>query len=322
MSEQFIARTTVPRAVLRRAGEAPVVERHTELVRIVRAAGGDPDLFATPILGRPKDDGTLNISWYTTRSGTPHRLDGLDGAMREDVALRLEEDLEVLRAHLEAPQVPDEDKAVLRQALCVAETGSIHMVGGHPLLTGWGTGTADLGSDADAAASHFDTVMGGLGLRLPIGASTGPGPGPGPEETPVPGQIPAALETEVAAAAAATLSQDAGPHAENQPVEEAPVARTGWWPVWVLAGLCFVLLLLLLLLLLAPERFAWMGPSGGASAVDEGLAARARALETALNGAVCTPEGRFVLPDGTGPGLLPVPSGPDSPSQPSAEAAR
>lgn len=295
LSEQFLAREQLDSGMMRQSGGDLVVEHHTELSRILREAGEDPTLFATPILGRSKEDGSRTISWYTTRSGTAHRLDELDGAMREDVGLRLEEMLGSLQRRLEASDLAEWDRKLLRQALCVADPSAVRVVGGHPVLTGWGLGPTQLGPEPEAAQNQFDTVLGGLGLAW-RGAPAAGADMPEPVSA---AQMPAdaaeestgTIVGERLGAAGAKPSSNAS---DVMPAQAQPVAAP-WWPVWVLAGLCLLLIALLLWLLWAKP--VWPVGDNGAAALEQ----RAQALEARLADDVCIAEANAVglATDGT-----------------------
>lgn len=295
MADNFLFKTSIGSDDLARIDGVAVIDSHDALMAIIEPRLGvdAARLFAVPLVGRDRSGPSISVSWYSDRVGTSCKLSALEGAIRHDVAARLAESIEAIR---QLATTPDE-RALLDAALSVASPDDVIVVGAQPVLTNWGvTATASTTASAaaqDGPASNFAATVAPLlpMATAPVQAAVTPDASPGPL-----------------------------PSTSYEPVHE-PTARPGRAGLWVPLALCVLLAALIFWLLLPgtrifPEAPAQVARDVSDSALDVArnlnadLEARAAALQTALDGGICTAEGNFVLPDGRTPeGLLP--SGPD-----------
>lgn len=327
MSEHFLTKTKLETGQPVRIQQTAVVERYEELRATLAARAGEDvaRLFAEPFINWGNDVSGITVSWYCDVAGNAKRLSSLDPTLRDEAEQRLTTALEKTRDLIGEPDVGK----LVAGALSVSSPDDILVVGNQPVIVNWGMLPPGATDSQGAQNAHF---AGTLGKYLPLAAapvlfatdaSAAPPAAVGGEVAGVSAAQAASAEAEptearspgdIAADAAASGGGQQGGSDERR---IAPEARPRIWPVAVLAA---VLALFALWLLLPGTRLFPSDRTDAARALDErslelvrqlnqDLEERAEVLEAALEGAVCTPDGSLVLPDGRLPdGILPPPS--------------
>ncbi|CAM5524722.1 hypothetical protein FALB51S_04110 [Frigidibacter albus] len=320
MADHFITKSTIRQGELRKTGGEPAVDQYAALVDgLTQLADSDiAALFTTPMIGRNRDGASVAVSWYSDYSGAARPLTSLDGALRADVAERLGEKISVLRTLADAPDTDPDLAKLIDAALCVRSDDDVLVIGGRPVLINWGVAPISAMADPAAMSAHMNATLGVLAQPLALHGLFG-------SATARP------VGTDAAAALAAPepnqplnerpdQALDSSPHQIGAgPRGDGPTAppalwRTAFWPPLFLIALMAMILLWLLLpgtrLFPPPHTQITREVSEGAldlaRQLNRDLEERALALEAALDGAVCTPQGDLLLPDGRSPeGLLP-----------------
>lgn len=309
MADNFLSKIRVAPGEFVELDGRPVLERHAELRALLsdRAGPEVAALFAEPLVSRGNDEAPPTVAWYAEAAGEARPLSRLSPTERDRAERYLVDHLRPLRALAEDPATA----GLVRAALTVYGQDDILVLGDRPVIVNWGLMPG--GGDAPAglrAAHHART----LGRYLPLTAAAEAAGVATPAASPAP-PGPATA----AAVAAPPLGADAGPEAiaSSAPpggaVADRGIPRIAWVP-------------LVVLLVLAAAALAWivipgnrLFPAGrgapaitqtaaldAARALNDSLRLRKAALEAALGGAVCRPDGVLVLPDGRTPeGLTP-----------------
>ncbi|WP_373635720.1 S1C family serine protease [Yoonia sp. SS1-5] len=325
MAEYFITKTSLEQSSLLLVDDNPVLAASSEILDALRQSG-DPGLasfLAEPLLSRPDAQGQVAVSWYCDTEGTPRPMEGLSGAMREDVADRLAERVAAVRAVSAAN--PDLS-AKIDAALSIIARSDVLVVGGQPVLINWGAVPRAVVAGQMTQAAHFDATFGELLPRTSEAAV------PFTKAAPAAAVVAGAAATGAAANAAPADTSDTAqdplgavpvpdPDPENGDGGNRPSVLAVFWP---LAALCVLMLLVLIWLLLPGTRLFPPEPSavalemrdGSEEAlrdINRGLEERIAMLEDGLENGICTPEGDFILPSGRTPeGLLPPSADPST----------
>ena len=339
MASHFLTKTQIALENCLRLGEDTVLERHAGLSALLqqRVGGQTASLFAEPLLSRGNDSAPASVSWYSEHDGKPRPLTALPIGARGAIESYLSDNLAPLRALLDDPEVA----LLLGAALWQMDPNDVVVVNSRPILINWGMRPARLGADTSALAAHYGAT---LGRFLPLATPPGLPPAAGRGSGAAPAGLAMATGAVAAgtAATAAAASPEAGavtgpetpppgggaaaaaPPAGATPPPPPPAAAASalpaaaWIPLVVLLVLASVVLLWLLLpgtRLFAENRVVPAVTDESAVAlaeqVNRDLAARRAALEAALAGATCRPDGTLVIPDGRTPdGLLPPATAP------------
>lgn len=312
MSEHFLKKTKIEKDQLVSVNDVPVVEQYRQL-RDALAAGAGADVarvFAEPFINWGNDVSGITVSWYCDMAGTAQRLSALEADRRAEAETRLAQALEKAQALAKDPQVG----RLVAGALSVPGADDIMVVGRQPVITNWGMRPAGAPS---GPAAETEPLAAPLGTYLPLAATaatTGTA-AKAAEAAPAQGRAGAG-----AGDGAGAVPPEAGGAGEPPDRPSGDGGRDGARvPAWPVAALAAVLALIALWLLLPGTR---LFPDDGRAAartlddsslelvrlLNEDLAERERLLRAALEGAVCTPDGSLVLPDGRLPdGLLPPP---------------
>lgn len=309
MADHFLLKSSVPSDSCLPLAHGLALEAHGTLQALLTARIGAEAarLFAEPFVSRDKSGQTLHVAWYGPAGGAARPLADLDATTR-----RLAEDrLHVLLPQIEALAREPDLAPLIRAALTLSSPSDILTVDGLPVLVNWGIAGPGEGS-ALGGSVPGGSVPGGsvLGGYLQAGLS---GAAPAPRPEPVPPVVPPAAAASVPPPAASSAT---GPQPAVLPPAALP--RIAWVPL-----LCLLLLTgALLLWVLWPGTRIF--PDQPAQAIDpatvdaaaraelDSLRARRDALQAALAGAQCRPDGQLVLPGDVSPEGLPVPA-PGSP---------
>jgi len=306
MGDVFLTKTRVEPGDFVEADGQRVLERFGELraLLVERAGPEAAALFAEPLVSRGNDEAAPTVSWYGEGSGEARPLAALEPAARDRAEAWLADHLRPLRALAEDPAHGE----LVLGALSVQGAGDVMVVDDHPVIVNWGLLPGGAGAHAGQRPEHYAAT---LGKYLPLGAAA-----------------VSAGASETAAASAPKLPPGMPPVADTAqggggPVPPAPSAtRPGtvravppiaWVPLVVLlllAGLALLWILWpgnrLFPAYRAPVAITDADRLDAARALNDSLRERRAALQAALEGAVCRPDGVLVLPDGRTPeGLLP-----------------
>lgn len=344
MARYFLTKTTVePGALLEVAG-TPVLERHDVLVQSLEGSVDPASIgaLAEPMLSRGNDVTPPTVVWYSSYPGDSRRLTDLDHDRREAVLSTLRARLVEISKGLSDPSFGP----LVGAALNILDPDDVYVVDGQPVLVGWGMVPPEASASAAARNRHFARSM---ARYLPMAEA----PPVTPEEwqarrpaapTPAPeAEAPrrsrwrfrsagaansATAAAAGAGAAGAAVAAGGGGGDAGPPLPPDPPRNRGAGWRWVP---------LILLLLISGAALAWLLTPGTrlmppepparllgdeealriAREANDALKDRARQLEEAIEGAMCTPEGDLVLPDGrTRDGLLPLPREEGEPSGP------
>lgn len=342
MAQHFLIKSQISLENCVKYGDGLVLEHHAALHEMLRnrVGGQAAALFAEPLLSRGNDAAPASVSWYSEIDGKARPLSALPISARGAVETYLSDSLAPLRSLLDDP----ETAPLLGAALWQLEANDILVVGGRAVLVNWGMRPAYLGGDASALAAHYAGTLGRyLPLATPPGLTTAPARAP----TALAGATALAAGAGVAAASPALGAETAaagpmaGPGMMGTAAPPPPPDPEATGPDSAGAGLPLVAWLpLAVLLLLASLFLAWLVLPGTrlfpvadtapavtnadavalAEQVDRDLRARREALRTALDGAICRPDGTLVVPGGltpdglTPPALLP-PGAPPAPGE-------
>ena len=327
MARYFLTKTTVePGALLEVAG-TPVLSRYDVLVQSVEGAV-DPasiGVLGEPMLSRGNDVAPATVVWYSSYPGESRRLADLDPDQRETVLSTLRARLVEIAKGLSDPSFGP----LVGAALNILDPDDVYVVDGQPVLVGWGMVPPEANVSAATRNRHFAQSM---ARYLPM-AEAPPitpkewqarwGDAPAPVQAAAP-EAPAAraargrfATTSAAAAASGAVTGGGG---IPPPVSAVPPGRGGRWR-WTPLVLLLLISIAALLWLLSPGT-RLMPPVPPAPLLDDeealriareanaALEDRARQLEEAIAGAMCTADGDLILPDGrTREGLLPMPGG-------------
>ena len=302
MAQYFLTKTTVePGTLVEVAGE-PVLAHYDSMMESLHdmlepASAG---VLAQPMLSYGNDRAPATVVWYSPYPGEPRKLPDLDSERREAVVSTLRTRLaDIARGRSDSAAGP-----LVDAALNVLDENDIWVVDGHPVLVGWGMVPADANRSTDMRNRHFAATM---ARHLPK-ASEAVSEEPSKRSR-------ANWEPAPAVASVETATGSGG----GIPPSDAVVRerRDGGWR-WVPLGLLLVLAITALVWLLIPGNRI-MPPVSEAALIEDDealqiarevnatLESRARELEAAIAGAVCTPEGVLALPGGLVPDdLLPL----------------
>ncbi|MDK3075216.1 trypsin-like peptidase domain-containing protein [Sedimentitalea sp. JM2-8] len=305
MADNFLGKIRVAPEDFVDSGRGAVLESHEILQDLLTERAG-PEvaaLFAEPLISRGNDAAPPTVSWYTALPGEPRPLSAASRAERERAETYLADHLRPLRALTEQA----DSAALAFGALSVYGQNDVLLVGDRPVIVNWGLLPGGGGASVASRPAHFETT---LGRYLSL-AQTGK-------------QAPAAAAPLAAGPDAPAPAQRAAPEPPIATAQDrrAAVSPLAWVP-------------LLVLLLLAAAVLAWLLTPGSrllpradtppaisdaatlaaARELNDSLRARQAGLQTALQGAVCRPDGILVLPGGLTPeGLTPPPVGTALPS--------
>jgi V8-like Glu-specific endopeptidase len=335
----FLTKTTVDPGQLISLNDTVALEqyealRHFLITRIGREAA---DLFAEPVLSRGNGASATTVSWYTTRAGQGIRLADLSGEARQSVEATLKRQLAAVSEALSDPDFGP----LLGAALYLDSDRDIWVVDNRPFLTNWGLAPVASLASQSARNQHFAAT---IGRFLPLAmapafsqdewasrgyaaAATPPAPEPASESVSV---------SDVTATAAAAPRQD------SAAAPAIPVAAAGatvlisdhrWRWRWIPPVALLVLFAIVLFWLLWPGTLLYPPRPAASIITDDAVAEAARAgnraledriaqLRAAIDGAVCTPQGDLVLPDGTTPrGQTPAQQQPSDNGDPGSASA-
>lgn len=329
MAERFLTKTVVDRAELLPLGEGSAIEAHDRLRAALegRVSPAAAALFAEPLLSRGNADAPATVSWYVDGTGDARRLGGLSADGQEVARAALSGRLAELRPLLSDPDLGP----LLGPALHLRGMEDIWVVDGQPVLTNWGILPGAAAQSRASRDAHFASTLGpliGMTAAPPLApgeiAEAPPQPDPGPvSQAPAPAAAGMGAASMAAAGAGAAQSARAatdggqGMADTNGPGEGTPPegGRSAWHWVPLLILLLLFGAILIWLLLPGTRIFPPTPPprvvddSAAAALIEESnraLEERARQLEEAIAGAVCTPEGDLLLPNGRLPdGTMP-----------------
>lgn len=309
----FLTKTTVEADRLISVSGAPALESYEALRGFLLRRGGRDaaSLFAEPVLSRGNGAAGTTISWYLDRSGEGSPLAAAPADQRNAATAKLKAVLGNLAELLRDPDFGP----LLGAAMMQNGPDDIWVVDGQPRLINWGVAPAQTHDSLPERDRHFRET---LGRFAPLAAA----PALSREEwlargydavkEPDAEPQPPEPESPAASAAAAPPRADAalaGAAAAQTVVVEDPRWRWRWAAPVILLLLFGALLIWALipgsLLYPAPERGSVIEDDRVAEAMREGnetLEARIAQLRTAIEGAVCTPEGDLILPGGLTPG--------------------
>ncbi|MFD3189411.1 trypsin-like peptidase domain-containing protein [Sedimentitalea sp. HM32M-2] len=297
MADHFLSKIRVTSEDFVTAGDVPALERHAELKALLTERAGPKvaALFAEPLISRGNDTAPPTVAWYSENIGEPRPLDRLSPIERDRAETYLAEHLRPLRALAADPATAD----LALAALSVYGRDDVVLVGDRPVIVNWGLLPDGGGANAVSRPAHFAATLGRYVALTPAqDAATGP--------------VPASAMASAAVTPAALASAVAEPPGAEPRVPRA-ITPLAWVP-------------LLVLLLLAGAALAWLLMPGtrlfhtaatppvvtdaaalrAARALNDSLRERRAALQAAVQGAVCRPDGVLVLPDGRTPeGLTP-----------------
>ena len=343
MARYFLTKTTVEPGTLLEVAGTPVLSRHDVLVQSVEGAA-DPasiGVLAEPMLSRGNDVSPATVVWYSSYPGEARRLTDLDPDRREAVLSTLRARLVEIARGLSDPVFGP----LVGAALNVLDPDDVYVVDGQPVLVGWGMVPAEANASRAARNRHFAQSM---ARHLPLAEAPPITPeewqaqrGVAPAPTPAPASVPdapaagpsrrraaAAVTTGAAAATGTAAAAGAGSGSGEAPpaAPSEPRRRGGGWR-WAPLVLLLLISVAALFWLLSPGT-RLMPPEPPAPFIDDEealrivraanatLEDRARELEEAIAGAMCTADGDLVLPDGrTRDGLLPFPREDGVPSE-------
>lgn len=315
MADVFLTKTRVAPGDFVETDGRRVLERYAELKALLsdRAGPEVAALFAEPLISRGNDEAPPTVSWYAEGDGEPRPLSALSPAERDRVEGWLADHLRPLRALAEDPATA----GLALGALTVYGKDDVMVLGDRPVIVNWGLMPDGNGAHAGLRSAHYAET---LGRFVPLGAVAASAAGAAAAPPPPP-------ET-----SSGTSSQPGGP-ATPPPAAPPPAAPArgippiAWVPLLVLLLLAALTLIWILLpgnrLFHAdrtPPAITDEAALEAARALNDSLRERQAALEAALAGAVCRPDGVLILPDGRTPeGLLPPAEG--APPEDKAEAA-
>lgn len=308
MADVFLTKTRVAPGDFVETDGRRLLDRHAELRALLsdRAGPEVAALFAEPLISRGNDEAPPTVSWYAEGDGEPRPLSALDPAARDRVERWLADHLRPLRALAEDPATAD----LALGALTVYGKDDVMVLGERPVIVNWGLMPDGNGAHAGLRSAHYARTLGRyVPLTLAAGsaaAAAGAAPAAAPVVPPVP--------------VADTANMGAGTPPPVAPPEAAParsVPPIAWVPLVVLlllAGLALIWILLpgnrLFHADRTPPAITDQAALDAARALNESLRERQAALEAALAGAVCRPDGVLILPGGRTPeGLLPPAEG-------------
>lgn len=292
-------------------------------------------LFAEPLISRGNAEAPPTVSWYTDIDGEDAPLASLDADARGSAEAVLSDLLGQIQPLLADPEIG----RLVAAALHIANTGSLRVINGQPLILNWGMVDEGIGTDAQARKSHFASTLGRflpLATAPPLTAAEQEAftkAGSANESDTGAGKNAAIIAAGAAAATTATaVSVDAAETTDAQIPTAAPeqvlrenprkgrtVPRSAWFPLLLLL-LFFGLILLWLLLpgtrLFQPAQVSVVKDAQAIALTEEvnkGLRKRLATLQAAVDGAQCHADGTLVIPGGlTIEGLTPpIPDNPD-----------
>ena len=338
MARYFLTKTTVEPGALVEVAGTPALSRYDALVQSIQGMS-DPEsigVLAEPMLSHGNDTAPATVVWYSSYPGEPRRLSDFDPDRREAVLSTLRTRLIDISKGLSDPSFGP----LVGAALNVLDPDDIYVVDGQPVLVGWGMVPPDANVSSSARSRHFAQSM---ARHLPMSEAPPITPeewrsrrsaAPTPEAEPQAAELATARPADRAAASGAATTAAGGTGGGGAPpVSPMPARwRGGGWRWIPLAALLLISVAALVWLLWPGTRVMPPQPPGALLADDEALRiareanaaleSRARRLEQAIAGAVCTPEGNLVLPDGRTPeGLLP-PAGGGAEGEPAVGEAR
>lgn len=292
MADQFLCKSRISAEDFVDTGGRPVLERHAELRTLLadRAGPGAAALFAEPLISRGNDTAPATVSWYGDNAGEPRTLASLSALERDRAEAYLADHLRPLRALASDPDTAD----LVLGALSVLGGDDVLVVAGRPVIVNWGLLPGGKGANVAARPAHYAAT---LGRYLPLAGAVGAAPEPEPV-------LPVS-------AVGGAHSPAVAPGSDRRRL--SPLA---WVPLLILLSLAG----LVLAWLLAPGTRLFHAPTPPAvtdadtltaqRALNDALRDRRDALQAALEGAVCRPDGVLLLPDGLTPeGLTPPPVG-------------
>lgn len=325
MARYFLTKTTVEPGALVEVAGTPALSRYDTLVQSIQSVANPQSIgvLAEPMLSHGNDAAPATVVWYSSYPGEAKRLAELDPDRREAVLSTLRARLVELTRGLSDPSFGP----LVGAALNVLDPDDVYVVDGQPVLVGWGMVPPEANASAGARNRHFAQTM---ARHLPMAEAppitpdewraqraTAPAPSP---ETSTAGAAAASASAGAAGRGAATPASGTGGGGVPPDPAATGERRGGGWR-WIPLGALLLISILALVWLLWPgTRIMPPEPAAALLGDDEALriareansalANRARQLEQAIAGAVCTPEGDLVLPDGRTPeGLLPGPAG-------------
>ena len=340
MARYFLTKTTVEPGSLLEVAGTPVLSRYDALVQSIQSVV-DPasiGVLAEPMLSQGNDLAPATVVWYSSYPGDARKLADLDPDRREALLSTMRARLVEIAKGLSDPSFGP----LVGAALHVLDPDDVYVVDGQPVLVGWGMVPPEANVSTAARNRHFAQSM---ARHLPLAEAppvtpeewqskrgAEPAPAPAPEAPAVEptrrrpfsrasaaGAAPAA-----AAAVAAGTPTPAGAGASGGDADPPPGSarrerRGGGWR-WVPLVLLLLISIAALVWLLTPGT-RLMPPEPAAAFIEDeaalriareanaALEDRARQLEDAIAGAMCTPEGDLVLPDGRNrEGVLPSPA--------------
>ena len=326
MARYFLTKTTVEPGSLLEVAGTPVLSRYDALVQSIQSVV-DPmsvGVLAEPMLSQGNDVAPATVVWYASYPGEARKLADLDPDRRAALLSTLRARLVEIAKGLSDPSFGP----LVGAALNILDPNDIYVVDGQPVLVGWGMVPPEANASTAARNRHFAQSM---ARHLPLAEA----PPITPEEWQSKrGVAAAASETEAvtptrrrpfsqtSAAGAATAAgagvggSGGGGDASPPPTSAPPDGRGGGWR-WAPLVLLLLISIAALVWLLTPGT-RLMPPEPPAAFIEDeealrfaresnaALEDRARQLEEAIAGAMCTPEGDLVLPDGrTREGVLP-----------------
>ncbi len=322
MALHFLTKTQISLENCVKFGNGLVLEHHEEIRALLRErlGGQTAALFAEPLVSRGNDAAPASVAWYSEIEGKARPLSALPASAKSAVEAYLADSLAPLRPLFDDPDAGP----LLGAALWQLDAGDILVVGGRAVLVNWGMRPAHIGTNAAALAANYAATLGRyLPLTTPPGLTAGAAsrpPGVGAMASVAGAASMAQAGQPCSPAVVGAQAGRAEPHlpAEPAPAGQQGAARTAlplvaWLPVSVLLLLATLFLGWLLLpgtrlFPVASTEPAVTNQDALALAEDvaRDLRARRDALRVALDGAVCRPDGTFVLPSGLTPeGLMP-----------------
>ncbi len=310
MARYFLTKVTVEPGSLVEVAGTPVLDRHDVLMQALSgiASPESTGVLAEPMLSFGNDKAPATVSWYSSYPGEARKLSDLDDDSRAAALSRLRVRLADLAKGRRDPAFG----ALVGGALHVLDPDDVRVVGGEPVLLGWGMVPAEANRSDEARSRHFQATM---ARHLPISQAP---------------PVSAQDERPRHAIEAQTRAPSAGGEGGGGDPPPPPAARRGrgdGWR-WIPLGLLLLVTAAALAWLLLPGTRIMPPVTESAILEDEEalqiarevnatLQSRAEELEAAIAGAVCTPEGDFVLPGDLAPGdlLPPIPERVVAPEQ-------